>query len=220
MTAGNAAAFGLARWSSSGLDQKAQEAAFPGRNCAKKRLFLRRNARPSLPKTQCFRGSGGFVSKKKFLHEAVASPSGVAGKPGFLIISELVQEAKQTEMPAIDYSAAGKWAQHVRALAVVESNEDEVLRGDNGKAFGLLQCHPPFIAQYYRPPHGSDDTWTQAQIRAVAAYFADRCGLHGWPEEDAVQAYNAGVGAFEQGTRAPRYLTKWKAAMKGIGAKT
>jgi hypothetical protein len=114
----------------------------------------------------------------------------------------------------IDYSVAGRWATHVRALAQIESGENEFAHGDDGRAFGLLQMHP---ARYmdearFAGPFRIEvtDTWATAQIRAAAAYFermADK------PVELVVQAWNLGVHAvFDDGQNNVKYYARWLAA--------
>jgi len=120
---------------------------------------------------------------------------------------------------AIDYSVAGKWARHVRALAIIESNENPEAMGDGGRAFGLLQMHP---ARFLEEAHhggllaiGVADTWATAQIRAAAAYFermADK------PVALVVQAWNLGVHAvFDHGENNSPYYERWLIAFKRIG---
>ena len=122
-----------------------------------------------------------------------------------------------------DYSIAGKWAQIVRALAMTETNEQPRMIGDGGKAFGILQDHPPFMAEYYRtespyPAEASDD-WIVAEIKAAATFLQENDYE---PLDLCVQAYNQGETAvFDKGVRAPEYLAKFTAnlnKLKGQGA--
>jgi len=111
----------------------------------------------------------------------------------------------------IDYSVAGKWANHVRALAQIESGEDQLVHGDAGRAFGLLQMHPArFLEEAHRGGDfviGVGDTWAQAQIKACAAYF-DRLQLAPMPL--IVQAWRLGCHAvFDEGARDATYYARW-----------
>jgi hypothetical protein len=113
---------------------------------------------------------------------------------------------------SIDYSAAGEWAHHVRALAMVESNEDETAIGDGGRAFGLLQMHPgrfldeSHTTKQFRVTPG--DTWTLAQIKAAASYFEV---MRPVAIELTVIAWNLGRAAvFLDGERNEPYFAKWK----------
>lgn len=113
----------------------------------------------------------------------------------------------------IDYSSAGPWTEHVRALAVIESGEDIGKIGDGGRAFGLLQQHPAFFVEWYKKPDVTD-TWWNAQIKAAAAflgYFYLSMGL-----DQTIQAYNLGVTAVQSGERNPEYLRKWSDAYQRI----
>jgi len=51
---------------------------------------------------------------------------------------------RSSDMPnkPIDYSVAGKWANYVRALAIVESGENEFAFGDDGRlrSFAVASC--------------------------------------------------------------------------------
>jgi hypothetical protein len=112
---------------------------------------------------------------------------------------------------AIDYSAARQWQKHVRALAMVESGENETAIGDGGRAFGLLQIHPSRFQTEARRSGPFEitvnDTWTNAQIKACAAYF-DRM-LHA-ELELVVMAWNLGTEAvFGDGERAETYYKDW-----------
>jgi hypothetical protein len=121
---------------------------------------------------------------------------------------------------SIDYSKAGPWAQHVRALAIVESGENEHKLGDGGRAYGLLQMHPgrfneesQLRREFALTPA---DTWTSAQIKAAASYFED---MKGSPLELTVMAWNLGrAGVFLDGRRNPDYWRAWQAAFERIAA--
>lgn len=111
----------------------------------------------------------------------------------------------------IDYSPAGGWALHVRALAIIESNEDVGQLGDGGQAFCLLQQHPAFFVQWYSPFADVADTIWAAQIKAAAAFLAHYVPTIGI--DLTIQAYNLGVAAvMERGKRNQDYLDRWTAA--------
>jgi soluble lytic murein transglycosylase-like protein len=120
---------------------------------------------------------------------------------------------------AIDYSPAGRWAQFVRALAIVESNENPNQTGDAGRAFGLLQQHPGFFSDYYGRygfPASVGDTWITAQIKAAAAFlerWVDELGL-----DLTIQAYNLGVTDVRDGLRNPAYLQRFTEALNKVRA--
>ena len=114
----------------------------------------------------------------------------------------------------IDYSHAGKWAYHVRALAIVESQENEREMGDGGRAFGLLQMHADrFLQESNRFPQFKvqvGDTVTVAQIKAAACWF-QRMMAESQPL--VVMAWNLGEFAvFAEGKRNQEYYDRWKAA--------
>lgn len=117
----------------------------------------------------------------------------------------------------IDYSVAGRWADVVHAIALVESSENPFAVGDHGRAFGLLQQHPAFFFQYYGKVAEFratvEDTWIEAQIKCAASFFEiyDHLGF-----DLAVQAYNQGVAVFSSDLRAPEYLAKFNAALNRV----
>jgi len=123
----------------------------------------------------------------------------------------------------IDYSPAKHWAKYVRALAIIESDEDEFKPGDGGRAFGLLQMHPDryndevrytaesALAQY---AVNVGDTWTTAQIKICASYFERHVGV---ALMLIVMAWRLGVAAvFELGERDEEYWHRWQAAFERI----
>jgi len=123
----------------------------------------------------------------------------------------------------IDYSPAVEFAREVRAFAMVESDEDEARIGDGGRSFGLLQMHPATFKRFYgsqmRFAATVSDTWTQAQIKACAAYLAVRGWRTASPEERdlIVQAWNLGERAvFVEGRRNPEYLARWRDAYQQL----
>jgi hypothetical protein len=122
-------------------------------------------------------------------------------------------------MSTIDYSIAGAWADHVHALAMVETGGNpDAPDGDGGRAKGLLQIHPADFVQYcgrcklFPLLVGYD--WTQAQIICCASYLeievpqfeelSPRNGL-----DLAIQGWNKGVAAIRSGIRNQTYLDKW-----------
>jgi hypothetical protein len=117
----------------------------------------------------------------------------------------------------IDYVAAGRWQNHVRALSVANEDPDQVIdpqgNNDGGRAFGLLQEHPAFFRQYYGAggfPALTSDTWTVAYIKAAAAFF--QTWEYAYPLALVVQAFNQGADAvFVKHKTAPEYLEKWQA---------
>ena len=128
-----------------------------------------------------------------------------------------------TSKTGIDYSPAAELAQVVRAFAIIESNENERAVGDGGMAYGLLQMHPATFKRYYgaqmRFAPNVRDTWTQAQIKACAAFLlAHQWGRESTPQRDLiVQAWNLGESAvFIDGRRNEEYLSRWLAAYQKI----
>ena len=59
-----------------------------------------------------------------------------------------------------------------RRMAIVESGNNPDAMGDDGRARGRWQLHPPWFAQWYQPELG--DTWDQADARALYRYLVDR----------------------------------------------
>lgn len=119
---------------------------------------------------------------------------------------------------SIDYSAAGKWAKHVRALAIIESDELARMWGDNDKAVGLLQMHPGRFLEE-GSAHGEfaitpEDDWTTAQIKSAARYFEN----HSHYDTDlVVQAWRLGkVAVWAEGQRDQDYFNRWVTAFEGV----
>jgi hypothetical protein len=123
----------------------------------------------------------------------------------------------------IDYTAAVEFADVVRAFAIIESDEDPNKLGDGGRAYGLLQMHPATFKRYYgaqmRFAPNNRDSWTEAQIKACAAFLS----AHAWRsagqhERDLiVQAWNLGEAAvFLEKRRNPDYLARWLQAYDGL----
>ena len=126
----------------------------------------------------------------------------------------------------IEYSGAAEFADEVHAFALVESNENEARIGDGGRAFGLLQMHPASFKRYYgaqtRFAQNVGDSWTEAQIKACAAFLL----AHNWRaaapgERDLiVQAWNLGeAGVYIDGRRNPDYLARWLTAYAKVQGK-
>lgn len=116
----------------------------------------------------------------------------------------------------MNYIAAQPHGLIVHALAIIESAEQELQVGDNGHALGLLQQHPDFFAQWYKPVEG--DTWTNAYIRAAGKYLSyaiPRVGLQG-----AIEAYNLGWTSYRRGYRNLPYYNKWFEVYVKLGGTT
>ena len=114
-----------------------------------------------------------------------------------------------------EYSIAGDYARHIRALAIIESGENPLASGDGGRAIGILQQHPSFFVQWYKEPDVTD-TWNTAHIKAAAAFFEHYVPQYGI--DLTVQAYNQGAAAvFQNGVRAPQYLARFTTAL-GVNA--
>lgn len=116
----------------------------------------------------------------------------------------------------IDYSIAGEYAQWIHALAIIESNENPLQVGDGGQAMGILQMHPATFRDYYPP--ALTDTWTQAQIRACAFFFAKYEYLDRTPQSPdlRVQAWNLGVHGILSGARNAEYLARFTQALTKV----
>lgn len=116
-----------------------------------------------------------------------------------------------------NYQLAGRYADFVRALAIVETGEKPTMTGDGGRAFGILQQHPAMFSEYYRPAGefkaSVSDTWIDAEIKAAACFWSmwEHMGVD-W----AVTAYNQGPTAVKNGVRAPEYLARFTAALNKI----
>lgn len=134
----------------------------------------------------------------------------------------------------MNYALAGEWALQVQALAMVEhfghAIDDDCALGrcrhgsnDGGKAVGLLQCHYPYMQTWYEASGpfkaANDDTVSDAQIKATAAFLNHNVPLYGL--DLTIQAQNLGVYAVvKEGQRNPDYLDKFTTALnklKGAG---
>jgi len=126
-----------------------------------------------------------------------------------------VVDEGQTAM--IDYSPAQNYADIVRALAIVESQEQPNAVGDNGQARGLLQIHPAQFRQYYGASAtflaDIHDTWIEADIKCCAAYLDkwDNISL-----DLRIMGWNLGINAVVEGKRNPEYLAKFDAAYNQV----
>ena len=115
----------------------------------------------------------------------------------------------------VDFKLARQWAKVVQALSQgdEDASGDIGAVGDGGRAFGILQEHPAFFAAYYgrnKFPPDVRDTWSQAFIKAAAAFFEYHTLEHDL--DLCVQAYNQGATAvFLNGVRVPDYLAKFHA---------
>ena len=114
---------------------------------------------------------------------------------------------------APDYTIAGRWAEHVHAFAIIESNETDNQIGDGGRAFGILQQHPAFVLQWYRDIDVTD-TWVTAQIKAARNFLDHYVSIFGL--DLTVMAYNLGVSAIGRGERNQDYLNRWTEAFNRV----
>ncbi len=136
----------------------------------------------------------------------------------------------------IDYTAAGRWQDVVRALATIESGENPgAPLGDSGQAFGILQQHPTFFKENYgrilvgvvmRVWHGmtgrvplypvsNTDTLTTAEIKAAASFMEANKALN---RTLLIESYHQGViGAERQPD--PTYFTRWATAFAKLKGK-
>lgn len=119
---------------------------------------------------------------------------------------------------SFNYALADRYANYVHALAITETNECPTMTGDGGRAFGILQQHPAFFAEYYRPigefKAEVSDTWIDAEIKACACFWSmwEHRGV-----DLVVQAYNQGITAvMVDGVRAPEYLAKFTEALNKV----
>jgi hypothetical protein len=123
-------------------------------------------------------------------------------------------------MMAIDYSVAGCLSNVVRALAIIESGEDEQAIGDGGQAYGILQYHPATLVHWYALGGMSvRDTWTTASIKACTAFlrYFDFLNAVLAQQNLIIQAHNLGVaGVFTLGRRNLEYLGRWQQAYLAI----
>jgi hypothetical protein len=116
------------------------------------------------------------------------------------------------------FALAGAFEDIVHALAIIESNERIAQIGDGGRAFGLLQQHPSFFAEYYGRsllfPSSVSHTWEEAEVVAAATYFGRYIEILG--QDGAVSAYNTGVKAFNDGQRNEVYIARWGNAFQDV----
>jgi hypothetical protein len=120
----------------------------------------------------------------------------------------------------IDYSEAREFADEVQALAIILSNEDETMLSHDGRRMGLLQQTPSFWIGYARfiIPHAAD-SWTIAQIRLCAAYFAQMQWTAADPARKnlIIMAYKLGEDAvFNKGYRDEDFVAHFKEALAKI----
>lgn len=122
----------------------------------------------------------------------------------------------------ISYAEASEYAAEVRAFAIIETGEEPYKWGDGDCACGLLQMHPATFIRFYRDDFGrfgaaNADTWTDAYIKACAAYLES----HGWnlaatskaQRDLVVQGWRLGERAvFAEGKRDLQYLMRWHRA--------
>jgi hypothetical protein len=121
----------------------------------------------------------------------------------------------------IDYSPAGKWALHVRAHAMIESQEDPNAIGDDGQARGLLQLHPANFQIWYGRalafPSNTTDTWIEADLKTCASFYDVHNRMPGVSIPMIVQAWRLGISAVMAGMRDAKYLALWQTAYDSIG---
>src|SRR5579885_3909127 len=121
----------------------------------------------------------------------------------------------------IPYEIAQEYADIVRATFMVESGENpDWAEGDGGQAWGMGQQHPAWFKDYYgrstRFPASVADTWTEAQIKAIASYYDVWEAI---PRDLLIQAYRLGLDAvLKEGKRDPDRLAKIYAALNKIRA--
>jgi hypothetical protein len=120
------------------------------------------------------------------------------------------------------YQVAERHADVVRALAVIESGEDEAALGQGGKAFGLLQMRPGAFAQLYHPTEqDADDTVSEAQVKACARYLSVYRFLSSTVEQQKriIMAWSLGEYAvFVDGREDEQYYNRWLDAFKRLGS--
>jgi len=118
----------------------------------------------------------------------------------------------------IDYSGAGAWANHVRALAIIESGEDPAALGDDGQARGLLQIHPARFRDLMilagPLPFGLAMTWQELDIALAGLYFEF---YRAHPVDQVVMAWRLGVhGVMLAGETDAKYYGRWLYAYNEI----
>ena len=120
------------------------------------------------------------------------------------------------------YYLAGEYADYVRALAIIESNEDEAKIGDGGQARGLLQQHPAHFKDYYGRsknfPARTNHTWIEAEIVTCASFLDME--LTTFSLALVIQAHNLGVQAVLDGKRNPIYLQRFDNALNRVRAES
>lgn len=115
------------------------------------------------------------------------------------------------------YALGADWL-WAKAIAIVESSEDEYLTSDDNLAIGLLQQHPSFLLQWLGwkelPPGEHGSPWTQAV--ALRAFWQHDAGL---AKLDRCLAYHYGVAGFQglRGADPDKYGDRIRAALATLG---
>jgi hypothetical protein len=120
------------------------------------------------------------------------------------------------------YNYAKEYALRVRALAIIESGEDEYKVGDGGQAFGLLQMHPARFAEEARDALAgfeltTFDNYATSQIKCAGSYFTRYVGV---PITLVVMGWRLGKNAvFVNGERDEEYWHRWQAAFTRLNGR-
>ena len=91
----------------------------------------------------------------------------------------------------------------IKAIAIVESNENPNAIGDDGKSFGLMQVSEVVGASYGL--NKEDLMIPTFNIQAGSGFLAQMIKKYGL--EGGIQAYNLGETKFLEGFSSPTYLT-------------
>lgn len=127
----------------------------------------------------------------------------------------------------IDWSIAGEWAAQVQAVAMVESTINPDAKGDykdkadqlSNQARGLFQWHPAAFAEAYGLSakcyqRAVNDSWVEADIKALAAYFQVWAGSRACPFDTVLMAFHLGRAAvFDEGKWDQPYLNRFNHAL-------
>ena len=128
--------------------------------------------------------------------------------------------AMNTKFDALyKYALAADW-QWAKAIAIVESSENEYETNDDGLAVGLFQEHPDFMTEWLcwtaddMTPGEHGSPWTQAI--ALRAFWQHDAGM---AKLDRCLAYHYGMAGFEglKGADPDGYGDRIKAAFKTLG---
>jgi hypothetical protein len=132
--------------------------------------------------------------------------------------ARMAADAMTTRFDALYRYALGLNWQWAKAIAMIESSEDEYATGDDGLAIGLFQEHPDFMMQWLGwkelspAEHGSP--WTQAI--ALRAFWQHDAGM---AKLDRCLAFHYGMAGFNglKGADPDGYGDRIKAAFKTLG---